>query len=58
MGKEANFFGSLVVLAILIVLGFIFAIKGSNELEQFLGIVVMTGAVMTGIPMQLSMDRE
>jgi hypothetical protein len=56
--KRDNFVGSLVVIAILVVVGFYLSIRGGTDLLKFLGVIVMSVGVMSAIPMQLMLNRE
>lgn len=58
MEKRDNFVGSLVVIAILVVVGFYLSIRGGTDLLKFLGVIVMSVGVMSAIPMQLMLNRE
>jgi hypothetical protein len=53
-----NFGGALIVVAILVVVGFVFAIRPGNDLMQLIGIIVMSVGVMSAIPLQLMISRE
>jgi hypothetical protein len=56
--KRDNFLMGFVLIAIFVIVGFGLSIRGGTDLLKLLGVVVMTVGVMTGIPLQLMVNRE